>query len=122
MAIKRPVYEAYDEYIHDYNTSNSSFVSMASIMYRKGVENHSFFLKLYDEDLVGVDPYDKDLSWDMKVKIVMECRRNFWYFAREVMKIPAPGTALRFKLNRGNLAAAWCMMNGINSYLVMPRQ
>ena len=56
--IKRPCYEEEDEYILDIETSNSSFIQMASLLRRKGVENWGFFLKLYDEDLQGIDPYD----------------------------------------------------------------
>lgn len=120
--IKRPTYEEYDEYIYDYDTTNSSFIAIASILRRKGVKNYNFFLKLYDEDLVGVDPYDPNLTQEYKLKIIMECRRNFWYFIREVMRIPAPGGYMKFKLHRGNLAAAWACSNNIPTYLVLPRQ
>lgn len=120
--IKRPVYEEYDEFIYDYDTSNASFIAMASILKRKGIENYNFFLKLYDEDLVGVDPYDPDLDQEYKLKIIFECRRNFWYFIREVMRIPAPGGFMKFRLHRGNLAAAWSCSNNIPTYLVLPRQ
>lgn len=117
--IKRPTYEEYDEYIYDYDTTNASFIAMASILYRKGIENYNFFLKLYDEDLVGVDPYAPDVSSEYKLKIVFECRRNFWYFIREVFIIPGVG---RYKLHRGNLAASWCFLNNIPTYEVLPRQ
>lgn len=120
--VKRPTYEEYDEFIYDYDTSNSSFIAIASILRRKGIKNYNFFLKLYDEDLVGVDPYDPDLTQEYKLKIIIECRRNFWYFIREVMRIPAPGGYMRFKLHRGNLAAAWACSNNIPTYLVLPRQ
>lgn len=120
--IKRPTYEEYEEFIYDYDTSNASFIAIASILYRKGVKNYNFFLKLYDEDLVGVDPYDPDLTQEYKLKIIIECRRNFWYFIREVMRLPAPGGYMKFKLHRGNLAAAWACSNNIPTYLVLPRQ
>ena len=119
MALKRPVYEQYDEYLFDYDTSNVSFIAMASILHKKGIENYNFFLKLYDEDLIGVDPYDENLSMEMKYKIIIECRRNFWYFVREVMRIPGVG---HFVLHRGNLATAWSLLNNINIYLILPRQ
>ena len=71
MATKRPTYQEYDEYIYDYETTNASFIAMASLLYKKGIKNYNFFLKLYDEDLVGVDPYDPDLSLNMKMKIII---------------------------------------------------
>ena len=37
--------EEYDEYIYDYDTTNSSFIAMASILKRKGIKNYNFFLK-----------------------------------------------------------------------------
>lgn len=120
--LKRPTYEEYDEYIYDYDTTNSSFIAMASILKRKGIKNYNFFLKLYDEDLVGVDPYDEHLTQEYKLKIILECRRNFWYFIREIMRIPAPGGFMKFKLHRGNLAAAWAISNNIPTYLILPRQ
>ena len=119
MATKRPTYQEYDEYIYDYETTNASFIAMASLLYKKGIKNYNFFLKLYDEDLVGINPYDPNLSLNMKMKIIIECKRNFWYFAREVMIIPGTG---RFELHRGNLAAAWALLNNIPTYLVLPRQ
>lgn len=122
MAVKRPTYQEYDEYTYDYETSNASFIALASILYRKGIKNYNFFLKIYDEDLIGVDPHDPSLSLEMKAKIIIECQRNFWYFAREVMMIPETGGAIRFKLHRGNLAAAWALCNNIPTYLVLPRQ
>ena len=109
-------------YILDIETSNSSFIQMASLLRRKGVENWGFFLKLYDEDLQGIDPYDPNLSQQLKFKIIMECKKNLWYFIREVMRIPAPGDPMRFKLHRGNLALLWACSNNIPVYEILPRQ
>ena len=120
--IKRPCYEEHDEYILDYDTSNASFIALASVLRRKGIKNWAFFLKLYDEDLVGVDPYDENLSPEYQLKVIMECRRNIWYFIREVMRIPAPGDPMQFKLHRGNLALLWACANNIPVYEVLPRQ
>lgn len=125
--LKRPSYTEYNDFIYDYNTSNVSFIALASILRRKivngkHIKNYNFFLKLYDEDLVGVDPRDPNLSAQMKVKILYEVRRNFWYFLREIMMIPETGGGTRFKLHRGNLAMAWsCLMN-LPTYCVLPRQ
>lgn len=124
MAIKRPYYEEEESYILDFNTRNSSFIAMASLLRRKGIENWGFFLKLYDEDLVGIDPYSDEVlsSPTLQWKIVMECKKNLWYFIREVMRIPAPGEPMMFKLHRGNLALLWACVNNIPVYEILPRQ
>lgn len=112
-------YEQRDDYIYDYDTSNASFIKIASLLRKRGIKNYKFMLKLYDEDLVGVDPFDPKLSIEIKLKVANECRRNFWYFIREVMIIPGTG---RFILHRGNLAGAWAIDNNLYTYLVLPRQ
>ena len=120
--IKRPCYEERDEYVLDFDTSNASFIAMASVLRRKGIKNWAFFLKLYDEDLRGVDPYDPNLTQEYKLKVLLECRKNLWYFIREVMRIPAPGDPMQFKLHRGNLALLWACVNNIPIYEILPRQ
>lgn len=123
MAHRNPkVYEEEDDYIYDYNTTNVSFLHVASTLKKLGVKNYRFFLKLYDEDLVGINPHDKNLSDKMKMKVGIECTKNLYYFLREVFLIPEPGKPTRFQLHRGNLAALWAFSQNINLYLVLPRQ
>jgi len=107
---------------YDWDTPNDSFVKMAYILKRKKIKNYNFFLKLYDKELVGVDPYDENLSEEMKARIQREVSKNFWYFIRECVKIAVPGRLKPFAINRGNLAMLWCLLNSINAALVLPRQ
>ena len=81
-------------------------------------------LVLYDEDLVGVDPTDPNLSATMRAKIYAEICQNFWYFIREVAMVPQEGTSggINFQLNVGNMAAAYCCTHNINHLLILPRQ
>lgn len=111
----------------DFDTPNVSFLKMAAILYEKGISNF-FFLALKDKKLKGVDPYDPDLSNDMRFRIFRECADNRWYFYREVFRVSESGASTEvgggspFILNRGNLAYLWAMSLNISAYLIMPRQ
>jgi hypothetical protein len=105
------------------DTKNISFIQTAKDLKVLGIENHYFFLKLYDTSLKKIDPYDKILTDDMVMRIVNECIINPWYFIREVVRIPDQGgSGIPFLLNRGNLADLWCALNGIQFYDIKPRQ
>ena len=94
-------------YIHK-ETSNKSFLDMHHYLKSIGVQNNDFFLALIDTGLAGVDPRDPHLSPAMKARILQEVRINYWYFLREVVRIPEQGgdvnSGAKFKLHRGNLA------------------
>ena len=117
-----------EEYYIDFKTSNVSFLKMAVLLDNAGIKNHFFFLKLVDKKLKGVDPYDDDLSDEMKLRIFRECSINRWYFFREVMRVIEPGAPIGigggtcFKLNRGNLAYLWACSLNISCFLMLPRQ
>ena len=44
----------------------------------RGIQNNDFFLALLDPGLAGVDPRDPNLSSTMKVRVLNECRFNYW--------------------------------------------
>lgn len=111
-----------DEYHIHTESRNLTFIKMYRHLKAVGVDNNKFFLKLYDTDLADIDPYGKKLTKEIKNKIVIECARNPWYYIREVARIPAPGKALRFVLNRGNLALIWSILQNLNPILLLPRQ
>ena len=105
-----------------YNTKNTSFLKVHLFLKKKGVKNNAFFLELIDESLIDVNPFDEEnLTDEQKQRIIIECSRNFWYFIRECVRVPASGL-VRYELNLGNLALSWCCLNNLNSYTVMPRQ
>lgn len=112
----------YDEYTIHTATKNISFIKLFRHLKDQGVKNNKFFLKLYDSSLMMVDPHSKHLTKEQKGKIIVEITRNPWYFLREVVRIPAPGKALRFELHRGNLAVVWAILNNFNPILLLPRQ
>ena len=110
-------------YIH-VETSNASFLKMYALLEMLGIENRDFFLAIYDRDLIDVDPYSEEVlnSLELQVKIINECRRNYWYYIRECVRIVVPGGYKKYQLHRGNLAMSWCLLNSINFFTELPRQ
>lgn len=116
------------QFIYDWKTSNRSFIELHKDLKRLGIKNNKFFLRLYDADLVGVDPYSKILPLEMQLKIFLECVINPWYFLREVARIPVDGKAIepgggtQYRIDRNNLATWYLFLNGIDHYASKPRQ
>lgn len=109
--------------ILDMQTKNTSFIEMAYKL--KGVvKNHHFMLALHNPDLLGVDPHSEDLSPEMKAAILIECRQNFWYIVRNVLRAPAQSGDFGSPIlaNRANLALWWLFFNHITTTLTQPRQ
>jgi hypothetical protein len=126
--LARP-FNSYTEEVHmHWETANLSFLKTAMLLKKAGVDNYDFCLKLYDEDLINVDPYDPDLPYDLMAKVTVEVSRNYFYFLREIARVPEEGASTEigggspFQLHRGNLAQAWCFENNISHYLELPRQ
>lgn len=105
-------------------TSNQSFLDMHYFLKDIGIQNNKYFLVLYDSDLAGVNPRDPNLSLVLKQKILRECMINFWYFAREVVRIPDQGNpqGVKYQLHRGNLALNFGFLMNWNIFLELPRQ
>jgi hypothetical protein len=113
----RPVYI-------DNLTKNKSFLKMSKILKKMGIQNNKFFLITTQKDLIGIDPHNlKDNSDELKKRIAYECKVNFWYALREIVRIPVDGGGSSyFNLNRANLSMCWCFLNGIDYFAVVPRQ
>lgn len=110
--------------IIDYETKNESFKRMVSLYKSMGVKNCAWPLALMQPELQGIDPHDENLSDEIKVAIGLECKYNFWYFLREVVRIPpsASPDPFPYVANRGNLALSWAFLNNIDIALIQPRQ
>ena len=107
-----------------YETQNKSFIRLAEIYHKLGVKNCAFHLSLLNQELKHVDPFDPDLPLVMKAKILEECQSNFWYYIREVVRIPTPGSLVpsRFRADRGNIALFWLFFNHVMTLIVILRQ
>jgi hypothetical protein len=108
----------------DLSTRNTSFVRLASVYRSMGIENHAFILALVNKDLVGVDPFDPNLTLEQMGAIALESKINPWYFFREVARVPGKGTsrAVYLEANRGNICLFWCFFNHIMIFLIQIRQ
>lgn len=107
------------------STNNKSFLNMHYYLKSIGIKNNKFMLTLLDPDLDGIDPFDRSLPPIYKQKILREVMYNYWYFLREVIRIPDQGSTsggARYRLDRGNLALNFCMMLNLNIFLELPRQ
>ena len=109
--------------IYDKKTKNKSFIDVYTQLKLLGIKNCEFHLTLLNPMLQGVDPYDPNLTSQQVMMIVQECKLNIFYYLREVVRIEEQGGQLvRFRLDRGTLAALYCFYNNINFYLMKPRQ
>lgn len=107
------------------NTRNQSFIEMHKYLEAIGIKNNKYMLTLLDKDLAYIDPHDPNLNTFMKSKVLRECMSNFWYFVREVVRIPdqgGSGGGIRLKLHRGNMAYFFCSVYNMNIFLDLPRQ
>ena len=112
-------------YIHK-ETTNKSFMDMYYYLKRTGRKNNSFHLILYDSGLAGVNPFDPALPANMKARVLRECVCNYWYFLREIVRVPDQGGDVgggkRYQLNRGNLAMNFLFTVNYNMFVELPRQ
>lgn len=117
--MKRNVY-------YQMSTTNQSFLDVHHFLKSKGIKNNAFFLVLLDPDLAGIDPRDPRLNLHMKQKIFKECMLNYWYFIREVVRVPEQGGSAnggaKYILHRGNLALNFCLIHNWNVFAEFPRQ
>ncbi len=110
--------------VPDYTTKNKSALHMAALYKAMGVKNYMFCLALIDQDLIGVDARDPTLDMITINKIAAECKRNVWYYFREVHRVPsaAGGSATPFRFDRANISLIWSFFNHLPVVLVAIRQ
>lgn len=104
------------------STTNTSFVEMSNYLKSVGIKNNRFMLTLLDPDLANIDPHDPNLPLIYKQKVLCEIYNNFWYYLREVVRVPSVGEPSKFILNRGNMAFLYLATMNFNCYLMQPRQ
>ena len=125
MAVNTQIVTQMRVYIQK-ETTNQSFLDMHYYLKRTGRVNNSFMLVLYDAGLAGVNPRDPNLDTFTKQRILREIIVNYWYFIREVARIPESGGDVnggaRFRLDRGSMAMSYLFTFNFNIYVELPRQ
>ena len=115
--VRKPIKTIYAQM----NTKNKSFLDMHHYLKNIGIKNNAFMLALIDPDLANIDPFDPNLNQIYKQKILVECMHNYWYFLREIVRLPSTGGSMRYELNRGNLAYNFCACLNYNIFFEEPR-
>lgn len=115
-------WEKYPNAIVDTETVNQSFVRLSALYKSMGVKNHTFLLALHDPSLQGIDPHDPYIDKNTMRRVAIECHTNFWYYIREVARIPDTDKKMYVKANRGILSMYWLYLNHIQLFLIMVRQ
>ena len=80
------------------NTKNNSFINMWHLLQRNKIENNIFMLQVHNPELVdftyddlrNADPEDPMTS-TLKKQVVTECKKNIWFYFREIAMIPLIG-------------------------------
>ena len=107
-----------------YSTCNQSFIKMHILLKRMGIKNNTFFLSLTQPELAKYNPHHlTDNSVELRQKIALECKINYWYYIRECVRVPVSGKPPGpYIVNRANLALAWLFLCCVDVFLTMPRQ
>lgn len=110
--------------IHDFNTTNESFLNMHLLLKALGIENNKFHLVLFDEGLAGIDPYTPNLPLEIKLRITEEAHNNFWYFYRELLRIPQAGSENggKFILSYSTIILLYLLFHNKNFIIIQSRQ
>lgn len=102
---------------------NKSFEDVHNYLAKCGVKNNDFMLHTYDRGLIGLDPYDPNLTIVQKQAIISECRINIFYFFREVLRLPeCGGGTVPFKLDLSNCPQIFLSRFNISTFVNRPRQ
>ena len=116
---------------------NSTFTEVYNILRTRYVRKSDFMLSLYNESLVDIDPYDNELNDETKLAIINECKKNIWYFLRNVVRVPLKTIIstesneelnnipieyqtkpVPYRLTYKSAAQIWCSENRLNTYRV----
>lgn len=114
--------------IYDFKTSNESFLNLYKDYCKLGITNNKFFLKLYDKDLLKIDPFSPMLPLEVQMKVLLEVLINPWYFLREICRIPEDGAPIeigggsKFLIDRNSAASWYLFLNGVDHYDSKSRQ
>lgn len=124
MILRENDWGRYPGAIIDDSTQNVSFIRFASLLEQLGVKHNYLHLALHNPQLRGVNPRDPDLPIPWQKAMVEECTVNPWFYFREMLRVPADGTAdgYPFRIDRGNFAMYWTFFNNFDAAVEFLRQ
>lgn len=107
-----------------FSTNNKSFIDMHHYLKAIGIKHNDFHLLILDPGLSKIDPRDPTIGQNIKTRILRESYINYWYFIREVVRIPAEGNinGMKYRLQRGTLAVNFGFVMNWNMFIELPRQ
>lgn len=105
-------------------TRNRNFTSLKCKLEELGVQDNEFILRVKDQRVLDLDPFDENLDETQQSIIMQEAIGNLYYFLGECVKIKVIGKDEPddFNLNLANLKALYTAEKGFNTYLTSPRQ
>lgn len=117
-------WKKYPSAIINLETTNDSWIKIVSIYKEMGIKNHAFPLALVDRSLVGIDPFDPEISLENQIRVAAECKINPWFYFREIARVGGSDdvVANKFQANRGNVSLFWSFFNHITYMLIQIRQ
>lgn len=111
---------------YDFGTSNLSFLETARELKDLGIKRWYQCLEVKYPQLKvqDLDPMSEDLTQEQIAALVLESRDNVWFYAREVVRVPAKGAPKPFRLylHRAAHATIWCYIHSLDFILCQPRQ
>ncbi len=123
MILRKVDWGSYPEGAYNLDTNNASYLKLAYTHRTLGVEHWYCCLALHDTELVGVDPYAADLTFEQKARVAYEMLTNPWFHFREIAKVPQEGAdPCAFGIHRGSFTLIWVFFNNIDIALLLIRQ
>ena len=107
---------------YDFGTKNESFLITATELKQLGIKNYYFMLIIYDPRVADIDPFNPKITAQEINLLMMECKRNLWFFARTMVRMRTASGIVPFCLHRGLAAAMYCFERCQDFCLNEPRQ
>jgi len=110
-------------------TNNTSFIDMWHTLQDLNVDNNTFMLELYDQSLLDFDigtsfvNISSNEATKLRLSIWNECKKNIWFFFREIVKIPSmmiggsTQITTPYLLNLDTLRLIYLFNKGYNLYV-----